>query len=262
MPRSEVLHDHQKPFAAAQSTAYPYWRVGGQSVFDRLRSAVAPFNPFAQPMVPTHNRVSYTPREGKGYYAPTPYPTAVTFTNLMPVHYDPLTASGTSAPHERHQHHHGPSGLIQAVRTPFPLGCVRAKQRFEQCAMVNGKSACGEEGQNVLAICPNHVLHEMHKQKLEEEVAKQVQMRELERALRVSDYNNGRSVTEVDPQKRFRDGTRQVLRPDSLWADDRYADVTVEEINAAKQRLAGRRQAHPRQHFAADIAFPNPKVAV
>jgi hypothetical protein len=45
--------------------------------------------------------------------------------------------------------------------------------------------------------------------------------------MEVSAYNKGRSVADV-PHKSWEDGSRNVLRPDTLWADDRYADITKE----------------------------------
>lgn len=51
--------------------------------------------------------------------------------------------------------------------------------------------------------------------------------------MEVSTYNRGRTVSDV-PLRSWEDGSRHNLRPDTLWADDRYADVTQEEINAAK----------------------------
>lgn len=46
-------------------------------------------------------------------------------------------------------------------------------------------------------------------------------------------YNKGRTVADV-PLKSWQDGSRENLRPDTLWADDRYADITSEEVKAAK----------------------------
>ena len=58
----------------------------------------------------------------------------------------------------------------------------------------------------------------------------------------VPSYNKGRTVANV-PLKSWVDGSRQNLRPNTLWADDRYADVTQEEVDAAKERIKKRREA-------------------
>jgi hypothetical protein len=57
-------------------------------------------------------------------------------------------------------------------------------------------------------------------------------------------YNKGRTVADV-PLRNWKDGARENLRPDTMWADDRYVDVTKEEIQAAKERVKRRRQANP-----------------
>lgn len=64
--------------------------------------------------------------------------------------------------------------------------------------------------------------------------------------MEVSSYNKGRTVSDV-PLKSWEDGSRHNLRPNTLWADDRYADITAEEIKAAKERVNKRRQAYPQK---------------
>jgi len=41
-------------------------------------------------------------------------------------------------------------------------------------------------------------------------------------------------------------GTRKYLRPDTLYCDARYANITQEEINEAKKRIAEREAKNPR----------------
>ena len=43
--------------------------------------------------------------------------------------------------------------------------------------------------------------------------------------MKVSEYNKGRTVADVS-DKDFIDGTKKYLRPDSMWADERYSQVT------------------------------------
>jgi hypothetical protein len=57
----------------------------------------------------------------------------------------------------------------------------------------------------------------------------------------VGEYNIGRTVANV-PNKKWSDGARQNLRPDTIWADDRYVDVTQKEIDEAKARIKKRRE--------------------
>jgi hypothetical protein len=57
--------------------------------------------------------------------------------------------------------------------------------------------------------------------------------RKLSKAMEVSDYNKGKTVADV-PNRTWEDGERSKLRPNSMWADDRYADITQKEIEEAK----------------------------
>lgn len=38
--------------------------------------------------------------------------------------------------------------------------------------------------------------------------------------MKVSDYNQGRGIKDIDGSKKKIHGTRAYLRPDSIWADD------------------------------------------
>lgn len=60
--------------------------------------------------------------------------------------------------------------------------------------------------------------------------------------MEVSSYNKGRTVADVS-NKDFIDGTKKYLRPDTMWADERYSQITQKEINEAKERLAARKAA-------------------
>lgn len=42
------------------------------------------------------------------------------------------------------------------------------------------------------------------------------------RAMEISPYNKGRTLADVDPNKRWSDGLAKNLRPDSYFYDDRY----------------------------------------
>ena len=46
-------------------------------------------------------------------------------------------------------------------------------------------------------------------------------------------YNRGRSVADI-PARSWGFGAPYNVRPCTLWADDRYADVTDDEIKAAQ----------------------------
>lgn len=61
--------------------------------------------------------------------------------------------------------------------------------------------------------------------------------------MEVSKYNEGRTVANVSG-KTWIHGSRKYLRPDSMWADDRYANVTLEEVEEAKARYNARKSSH------------------
>jgi hypothetical protein len=59
------------------------------------------------------------------------------------------------------------------------------------------------------------------------------------RSMEVPAYNQGRTVADV-PQRSWADGERSKLRPNSIWADDRYIDITQKEVDEAKERVRRR----------------------
>lgn len=65
--------------------------------------------------------------------------------------------------------------------------------------------------------------------------------------MEVAEYNQGRTVANV-ARKTWVDGTADKLRPDSMWIDDRYVDITQAEIDQAKERIKARQQASGNQH--------------
>lgn len=58
-------------------------------------------------------------------------------------------------------------------------------------------------------------------------------------AMEEAPYNAGRTMADVS-NKTYVHGTRKYLRPDTMWADDRYSAVTSDEIKEAKQRYVAR----------------------
>ena len=74
--------------------------------------------------------------------------------------------------------------------------------------------------------------------------------------MKVSDYNKGRTVSNVS-SKTWRDGERDKLRPDTMYADDRYADVTQSDIDAAKARIE-KKKAQGKINTIPQAINPNP----
>lgn len=55
--------------------------------------------------------------------------------------------------------------------------------------------------------------------------------------MKVADYNIGQSVKDIDGSKKKIHGSKAFLRPDTMWADERYLNVTYEEIMEARKEL-------------------------
>lgn len=117
----------------------------------------------------------------------------------------------------------------------FPRHCTRTVDAYKTCLIANddNKQKCSNESHDILAICPPWALDKMRentllKQKVEAQA--NIKLKEL---MEVPEYNKGRTVADV-PNRNWSDGERSKLRPASMWADDRYADITQKEIDEAK----------------------------
>ena len=54
--------------------------------------------------------------------------------------------------------------------------------------------------------------------------------------MQVSSYNEGRTPADVST-KTWVHGTSKYLRPNTMYADERYVKITQQEINEAKERV-------------------------
>lgn len=184
------------------------------------------------------------------FLLPLVYTFVILTTNnrMAPSHYDPLEGMNRGS-FPSHIRSHGPgSGLIPTMRADkYPRPCVRAIQSYKRCTMVNGEEKCENEQENILSICPRWALEGMVEKKKMLTKIYGLQVKQYRSAMEVSDYNNGREVSKLEA-KTWRDGTREKLRPDTMWADDRYADITQTDINEAKVRHAARQAAKAEGH--------------
>jgi len=73
-----------------------------------------------------------------------------------------------------------------------------------------------------LEVCPNWALDEMKEKSRQFMKIVGVQDNIYRRAMQVSDYNKSRTVSQIS-DKTWIDGTRFHLRPDTMYADERYA---------------------------------------
>ena len=169
---------------------------------------------------------------------------------MAPSHYDPLDGMNRKS-FPLHHRAHGPgSGLIPVITSgKYPRGCTRAIQTFERCQMINGAKLCNQEANEILNVCPKWTVDDMVTKKKFKLKVIGIQNELYRRVLKVSNYNKGRSVADLE-DKTWLDGTRTHLRPDTMWADDRYATITQTEINEAKVRHAERQKKKPIVHAA------------
>jgi len=223
------------PFASN----YTYLDLGGGisksiSGFKRITAFV---NPFAMQQGTTSTRVGFTPSIGSKWFVPSPLTNNVSYGRLGPSHFDAQTQANYSPPDSSHAVQPMETfGNLQVVHEPMPLACVRPLTKVYRCRMINGDDRCQDEENALLSQCPNPVLAEMRNQKLLKEQHRQIQLADYRKAITVSEYNKGRSVAQVPSNAHYSWGTRKHLRPDTLWADERYAKVTPEEIAEAKKR--------------------------
>jgi hypothetical protein len=117
----------------------------------------------------------------------------------------------------------------------FPRHCTRTVEAYTTCLIANddNKQKCSGEGNDILAICPPWALDKMRENNLLKQKLEAQANHKYREAMSVPDYNKGRTVADV-PNKTWADGERSKLRPASMWADDRYADITQKEVDEAK----------------------------
>lgn len=233
---SERLHNQ---YVEKQTgTSYPYYDVSGtwSAKFKKTLNIV---NPFALEQASSNDRFNFVPFDNAVYSHPKDLPNPVKFSALLPAHYDPLSADEPrinnnlgmkNGPHD--------SSVMGLTAKVYPRACARYLNIFKRCVMINGTKKCEQEEREFLSTCPNFALEDYRDSKIFQQKARMIQRQDYFQAMEVSSYNKGRTVGEVDGNKRWTDGAVPNLRSDSMWIDDRYVDVTQEEIDAAKARRA------------------------
>jgi len=102
--------------------------------------------------------------------------------------------------------------------------------------MINDSKKCVSEADDIVDICPNWALDAMKEKTRFSAKVNAINTHKFNAAMATSPYNEGRTIANVS-NKNWVHGTRHYLRPDTMWADDRYAKITQAEINEAKKRL-------------------------
>jgi hypothetical protein len=225
-----------------EGTRYPYYSLDGpiRKNLNKIKSVLAPINPFSYQQVPSKDRFAFMPSWHSRSWKPDPAPNPVQYETFLHLHSDPLEGEYEVPSFNLGKESKGTNANFNFQKELFPLPCIRSVNKFKLCKMLNGEEKCETEGQDILQICPNFILDQMRNNKLQKQYHQLIQKKEYNEATTVSDYNQGRSIQEVADWKRYIHGTRAHLRPDTIWADERYINVTQEEIDAAKVRHQAR----------------------
>ena len=103
----------------------------------------------------------------------------------------------------------------------IPRGCYREIRKFQACQSANGKGTevCQNQKLSIMEVCPDHILEGLREKKKWFARAETIDNETYRRAMQVSDYNRGRSVSDL----KIKDWSHgYTLRSDSLYQDDRY----------------------------------------
>jgi len=101
----------------------------------------------------------------------------------------------------------------------IPRGCFREIRTYQACKEKTSPEACFQEKVNIMEVCPDHVLEGLREKKKHLLRAEAIDNEAYKRAMTISDYNKGRSVSDLQ-LKTWDYGAK--LRTDSWYADDRW----------------------------------------
>ena len=104
----------------------------------------------------------------------------------------------------------------------IPKGCHREIRKYQNCAKESGdKAKCFDQKISIMEVCPDHILELLREKKKWLLRAEVIDNETYRRAMAVSDFNRGRSVSELK-LKTWEYGMAHNLRSDSLYQDDRW----------------------------------------
>jgi hypothetical protein len=225
-------------------TKYPYINLGEGFISSRtngIRRALGSANPFAFPQIPSQERMAFGLRRGNGWYNPLPYPNGIVFSKMFPAHFDPLTDEPRKERWQVENFAPGAHSHFVFTADKLPRGCVRTIQNYKRCEMVNSQQSCHQESLEILKVCPTWALDELKEKKRFIAKVAAINAQTYQSAMEVGSYNQGRSLKDISTRTTV-DGMRDKLRPDTMWADERYSKITQAEINEAKKRIEERRK--------------------
>ena len=104
----------------------------------------------------------------------------------------------------------------------IPRGCFREIRKYQACTKQTGdKDRCLDQKISIMEVCPDHILEGLREKKKWLLRAEVIDNETYRRAMEVSDFNRGRSVSDLK-LKTWEYGMAHNLKSDSMYQDDRY----------------------------------------
>jgi len=113
------------------------------------------------------------------------------------------------------------SKYLTLVPQFIPRGCHREIRKYQVCASKNGAENCTNDKVSIMEVCPDHILEGLREKKKWYMRAEMIDNDTYRRAMEVSDFNKGKSVSELK-LKTWAYGTSDNLRSDSVYQDNRW----------------------------------------
>ena len=114
------------------------------------------------------------------------------------------------------------SKYMSLQHSKIPRGCFREIRKYQACSKATGdKQKCMDQKMSIMEVCPDHILESLREKKKWYLRAQVIDNETYRRAMEVSDFNRGRSVSDLK-LKTWEYGMAHNLRSDSLLQDDRY----------------------------------------
>jgi hypothetical protein len=105
---------------------------------------------------------------------------------------------------------------MQLTPDMIPKGCYREIQKYQSCTAENSKGECVNQKISIMEVCPQHVLEGLRERRKWWLRAESIDNVTYKRAMEVSEYNKGRSVSDLEI-KDWSYGHPNNLRSDSVW---------------------------------------------
>jgi len=101
----------------------------------------------------------------------------------------------------------------------IPRGCYKEIRKYQICEAAKSSAECINDKISIMEVCPEHVLEGLREKKKWFLRAESIDNETYKRAMEVSDYNRGRSVSDL--KLKTWDYSYK-LHSGSTWEDDRY----------------------------------------